>query len=107
MIGGVSRVPGLEFLALDIRELGPGPGQGQVRFITRPKSRTMRATRQLMLPPNIVSWYLATWAPRVTGGISGISETSRIRGGGNQVLSLRLMSLIQHSRYQAGPGPTV
>ncbi len=33
---------------------------GQVRFITRPKSRTMRATRQLMLPPNIVSWYLAT-----------------------------------------------
>jgi hypothetical protein len=29
--------------------------RGQVRFITRPKSRTMRATRQLMLPPNIVS----------------------------------------------------
>ena len=24
---------------------------GQVRFITRPKSRTVRATRQLMLPP--------------------------------------------------------
>jgi hypothetical protein len=23
----------------------------QVRFITRPKSRTMRATRQLLLPP--------------------------------------------------------
>jgi hypothetical protein len=28
---------------------------GQVRFITRPKSRTMRATRQLMLPPSTVS----------------------------------------------------
>jgi hypothetical protein len=25
------------------------------RFITRPKSRTMRATRQLMLPPSTVS----------------------------------------------------
>ena len=35
-------------------------GQVTGRFITRPKSRTMRATRQLMLPPNIVSWYLAT-----------------------------------------------
>ena len=31
------------------------PGSGQVRFITRPKSRTMRATRQLMLPPSTVS----------------------------------------------------
>ncbi len=28
---------------------------GQVRFITRPKSRTTRATRQLMLPPSTVS----------------------------------------------------
>jgi hypothetical protein len=28
---------------------------GQVRFITRPKSRTMRATRQLVLPPSTVS----------------------------------------------------
>ncbi len=28
---------------------------GQVRFITWPKSRTMRATRQLMLPPSTVS----------------------------------------------------
>jgi hypothetical protein len=27
---------------------------GQVRFITRPKSRTMRATRQRMLPPSTV-----------------------------------------------------
>jgi hypothetical protein len=41
---------------------GPSPGRGpgalrsgQVRFITRPKSRTMRATRQLMLPPSTVS----------------------------------------------------
>jgi hypothetical protein len=25
---------------------------GQVRYITRPKSRTMRVTRQLMLPPS-------------------------------------------------------
>ncbi len=33
----------------------PSLQSGQVRFITRPKSRTMRATRQLMLPPNIVS----------------------------------------------------
>ena len=33
----------------------PATWSGQVRFITRPKSRTMRATRQLMLPPNIVS----------------------------------------------------
>jgi hypothetical protein len=45
--------------------MGPmGRGQvrsGQVRFITRPKSRTMRATRQLMLPPNIVS---GQWAER-------------------------------------------
>jgi hypothetical protein len=40
------------------RAPGSASGQvrsGQVRFITRPKSRTMRATRQLMLPPNIVS----------------------------------------------------
>ncbi len=28
---------------------------GQVRFITRPKSRTMRSTRELMLPPSTVS----------------------------------------------------
>jgi hypothetical protein len=44
--------------------VGPGGGgnrpdrasrSGQVRFITRPKSRTMRATRQLMLPPSTVS----------------------------------------------------
>ena len=28
---------------------------GQVRFITRPKSRTMRVTRQLMLPPSTVT----------------------------------------------------
>jgi hypothetical protein len=33
---------------------------GQDRFITRPKSRTMRATRQLMLPPSTVSGNLAT-----------------------------------------------
>ena len=34
------------------------PGQvrsGQVRYITRPKSRTMRVTRQLMLPPSTVT----------------------------------------------------
>ncbi len=37
------------------REPGQMNRSGQVRFITRPKSRTMRATRQLMLPPNIVS----------------------------------------------------
>ncbi len=28
---------------------------GQVRFVTRPKSRTMRVTRQLMLPPSTVT----------------------------------------------------
>jgi hypothetical protein len=28
---------------------------GQVRYITRPKSRTMRVTRQLMLPPSTVT----------------------------------------------------
>ena len=33
---------------------------GQVRFITRPKSRTMRATRQLMLPPTRDSEHLRT-----------------------------------------------
>ena len=32
-----------------------GQVSGQVRYITRPKSRTMRATRQLMLPPSTVS----------------------------------------------------
>ena len=26
-------------------------GHGQVRFITRPKPRTMRATRRMLLPP--------------------------------------------------------
>ena len=31
------------------------PRSGQDRFITRPKSRTMRAARQLMLPPSTVS----------------------------------------------------
>ena len=31
------------------------PESGQVRFITRPKSRTMRVTRQLMLPPSTVT----------------------------------------------------
>ncbi len=30
-------------------------GSGQVRYITRPKSRTMRVTRQLMLPPSTVT----------------------------------------------------
>jgi hypothetical protein len=50
------------------REFGIDPGHdsdrpasasglrsGQVRYITRPKSRTMRATRQLMLPPSTVT----------------------------------------------------
>jgi hypothetical protein len=32
----------------------PDLRSGQVRFITRPKSRTMRATRQRMLPPSTV-----------------------------------------------------
>jgi hypothetical protein len=32
-----------------------GALSGQVRFITRPKSRTMRVTRQLMLPPSNVT----------------------------------------------------
>ncbi len=36
-------------LASMVRPLADLPGQ--VRFITRPKSRTMRATRQLGLPP--------------------------------------------------------
>ena len=30
-------------------------GPGQVRFVTRPKSRTMRATRQLLLPRSNVT----------------------------------------------------
>ncbi len=34
---------------------GGGLRSGQVRYITRPKSRTMRVTRQLMLPPSTVT----------------------------------------------------
>ena len=33
----------------------PSVRSGQVRYITRPKSRTMSVTRQLMLPPSTVT----------------------------------------------------
>jgi hypothetical protein len=35
---------------------------GQVRYITRPKSRTMRVTRQLMLPPSTVTYVVVSRA---------------------------------------------
>ncbi len=52
---GAGRGAGVSLNATATRPVLCHVPTGQVRFITRPKSRTMRATRQLMLPPITVS----------------------------------------------------
>ena len=57
-----------------------GVRSGQVRFITRPKSRTMRATRQLMLPAGTDTGTAVPVALAGTLGIRSVGQPEVLLG---------------------------